>query len=95
MSPDGFAEAPGYLEIWDIRNERVGDRHPCRYAWRVDGVSAAFRILAPQSIELAGLGEAATVVVTDENGRVFWAHPVIGGPAGAGRLVFAQAAASV
>lgn len=87
MRHDSFVEASAFVEVWNARGENVGERQPCRFAWRLSDGGGEYRLLTPHRIPLAGEGGGRNLVVVDESGALLWASPIAGFPICSGELI--------
>ena len=83
MRHDSFVEAAAFVEVWNDQGQNVGERQPCRFAWRLSDGGGEFRLLTPHRIPL-GKGGGRNLVVVDENGALLWASPIARFPIGGG-----------
>jgi len=73
-------ELPGYVEVWNSRNERVSDREACAFIWDIGPGGAAFQIVTRHDLALHSSTQPQgwALVITDNEGRLLAAHAIAG-----------------
>jgi hypothetical protein len=76
----GYREAPGKLVLLDANNHPVTRPEPCVYDWLIGVGRCGFRIRSRHVLTIPEGVAAETLAITDNNGRILWAHPLLAGP---------------
>lgn len=66
--------------LLDHENRVISGPEPCVFDWEVGMGWAEFRFRSSHDLQIPDGAEAATIAITDDKGRIMWAHPIIGGP---------------